>query len=31
LDPQKDESMPPDSPTYDLLGIPSIQLSRNML
>ena len=31
LDPQKDESMPSDSPTYALLGIPSIQLSWNML
>jgi hypothetical protein len=31
LDPQKDESMPSDSSIRELLGIPSIQLSRNML
>jgi hypothetical protein len=31
LDSQRDESMPSHSPTNALLGIPSIQFSRNML
>jgi hypothetical protein len=31
LGPQKDESMPSDSSISALLGIPPIQLNRNML